>query len=67
MISKDLEERLRKEMRAKMNDWADHVATGACADFAEYKFITGEIAGMAFAERIFLDLIELRQREEDAK
>ena len=62
MISRDFEERFRKEMRTKMNDWADVVAGGGCSDFAEYKHITGKIEGMAIAERAFLDLVELRDK-----
>lgn len=64
MISKDLELRVKKEFRDRMHDWADHVDGGGCKDFEEYRYITGQIAGMAFAERIFLDLIELREKED---
>ena len=39
-----------------MNDMADHIAGGACADFAEYKRCCGVIEGLARAERELLDL-----------
>jgi hypothetical protein len=39
-----------------MNDMADHIAGGGCADFSEYKRCCGVIEGLARAERELLDL-----------
>ena len=66
MISRELEEHLRKEIRKYMNDLADVIATGGVRSWDEYKYVTGQIAGIAVIERIFLDAIELRDRGEEA-
>ncbi len=49
---------LKDKLRELMNDRADHLATGSCKDFAEYKHIAGVIEGLALAERELLDLHE---------
>lgn len=49
---------LREGLRRIMNEYADSVATGSCADFAEYKRLCGVIEGLALAEREILDLKE---------
>jgi hypothetical protein len=66
VISKELEEHLRKEIRKYMNDLADVIATGGVRTWDEYKYVTGQIAGIAYVERIFLDAIELRDRGDTA-
>mgnify|MGYP003643325867 FL=1 len=63
MISKTLEEFFKKEVRNQMNELADIVAAGSVKSFDEYKFITGQIAGLAYAERIFLDTLEEYNKE----
>jgi hypothetical protein len=63
MISKTLEEFFKKEVRSQMNELADIVAAGSVKSFDEYKFITGQIAGLAYAERIFLDTLEEYNKE----
>ncbi len=63
MISKTLEESFKKEVRSQMNELADIVAAGSVKSFEEYKFITGQIAGLAYAERIFLDKLEQYNKE----
>lgn len=65
MISKTLEEHLKKELRRQMNELADVVATGGVQDWDSYKYVTGQIAGLAYAERIFLDAIELQRERDD--
>lgn len=65
MISKTLEEHFKKQVRSQMNELADVVATGSIKSFDEYKYITGQIAGLAFAERIFLDTLEEKNKEND--
>lgn len=66
MISKTLEEHLRKEFRKQMNELADVVATGGVQDWANYKYVTGQIAGLAYAERIFLDAVDFAKEQADA-
>jgi hypothetical protein len=47
---------LRKQIRSQMNEMADHIAGGACTDYADYKRCCGVIHGLALAERELLDL-----------
>ena len=54
--SDNLAEFLRQSLRNQMNDMADHIAGGGCADFSEYKRCCGVIEGLARAERELLDL-----------
>jgi hypothetical protein len=49
---------IRKKVRDIMNDHADHVATGAATDWADYRYHVGIIEGLAKAERELLDLEE---------
>ena len=50
---------LREKLRAQMNDYADDLATGeGVSDFADYKYLTGRIAGLALAEYILNELEE---------
>ena len=60
-----MEDHFRKEMRKQMNELADVVATGGVQDWDAYKYVTGQIAGLAFAERIFLDLVQLTAEKDD--
>ena len=65
MISQTFEELFKKAIRLQMNDLADVVATGGAQSFEEYKHLTGQVAGLAFAERIFLDLVAKFHEEDD--
>ena len=56
-------EELRKRIRGDMNRLADHLAADGCKDFAEYKYCTGQVIGLAAAERHLLDLIEAAEKE----
>jgi len=49
---------LQKSLRTEMNDWTDNLVNGVSPDFADYKYRTGVIHGMALAERHLLDLNE---------
>jgi hypothetical protein len=51
-------ELLRKNLRVRMNDLADHMASGACQNIEEYRHCAGKIEGLAFAEREILDMEE---------
>ena len=46
---------LVKRLRQPMNECSDHISTGSCKDFPEYKRMTGVIEGLALAEREVLD------------
>jgi hypothetical protein len=59
-----LSEFLQRRIRENMNQHADHISTGSCKDFEEYKRITGIIEGLALAERELLDWIEVHVKEE---
>jgi hypothetical protein len=63
MIGREFEQSFRKSLRTQMNDLADVLATGV-KDWDEYKYITGQIAGLAFAERFFLDMVEEDDRSD---
>ncbi len=49
---------LRKKIRAQMNDIADAMAVGTCADIEQYRKMVGMIEGLAWAEREILDAEE---------
>jgi hypothetical protein len=58
---------LQMEIRARMNDMSDYVAAqGGCKDFAEYRYMCGEIQGLAIAEAILLELDDMQHRSDDA-
>lgn len=52
---------IKQKIRNKMNELADDIALGSAKDFAEYKYLTGIISGLAMVERDILDL-EAAQR-----
>lgn len=54
---------VRKQIRQAMNDLADHIAGGGCANIEEYRFCCGKIEGLAVAEREILD-IEHRMQDD---
>ena len=55
-LSVPLLEEVRVELRKQMNDYADDVATGICADYSAYKELCGVIRGLALAEAFVIDL-----------
>ena len=55
---------LQARIREDMNNYADHVSTGDCQDWAEYQKNTGIIQGLARAERHLLDLEEIQEKSE---
>ena len=56
---------LREKIREDMNNYADAVATGNCADFGAYKELCGVIRGLATAERHLLDLAEKLEKDDE--
>jgi hypothetical protein len=57
-------ELIRKKIRNKMNELADDIALGSAKDFAEYKYLTGIIAGLAMVERDIVDLEAVQRNAE---
>lgn len=55
---------VRKKIRGIMNDHADHIATGAATDWADYRYHVGIIEGLAKAERELLDLEERLSKQD---
>lgn len=55
----------RDHLRKEMNNYADDVATGVCADFAAYKELCGVIRGLALAERLLIDLAKEKVDDDD--
>ena len=53
-----------KKIRARMNEIADDLATGAARDYSDYKYMTGMINGLAVVERDVLDILE-RKTDDD--
>lgn len=56
---------LRKQIREDMNNYADDLAGGACADYASYTKLCGVIQGLALAERHLLDLAKKVTEQDD--
>ena len=56
---------LRKYIREDMNNYADDIAGGVCADYAAYTKLCGVIQGLAIAERHLLDLAENVMKDDD--
>ena len=47
-----------KKIREQMDSMADHMATGGCKSFDDYRYCSGVVAGLAVAEREKLDIKE---------
>jgi hypothetical protein len=65
MIVVQFAEELRKQLRARMNEHADFLAGGGASSFEHYKDMSGEIRGLAIAERMLLDAAERLERMDD--
>ena len=55
---------IRQKIRNKMNELADDIALGSAKDFADYKYLTGIISGLAMVERDIIDLEEVQRNAE---
>lgn len=64
-MPRDVTEALRAKLRDDMNVLADAAATGKCQSFEAYKFLCGQIHGLAIAERHLLDLLSHQETEDD--
>ena len=59
-----LSEFMKKRLRLIMNEYSDHMSTGACKSFEDYKQMAGVVEGLALAERELLDWVEKHIQEE---
>jgi len=55
---------IKKKIRERLNELADILADGGANDFNEYKYLVGQIHGMALVERDILDLQKIGDEEE---
>ncbi len=62
MIVAQFAAELRKEYRERMNEVTDALARGECTSFDVYKDLSGEIRGLALAERMLIDAAERLER-----
>ncbi len=46
---------IKKKIRVRLNELADLLADGHAQSFDEYRYIVGQIHGLALAERDILD------------
>lgn len=65
MTEQPLFEVFQKNLRTRMNEIADAVATGSAQNFDEYQKMVGVIEGLALAERELLDLVEAMNKGEE--
>ena len=56
---------VRNKLREHLNDYADSLAQGNAKDFADYRYITGVIYGLALAEREVLDLKSALEHDDE--
>ena len=54
-----------KEIEEKQKYLADALASGAAKDYAEYKFMCGEIRGLSFAHSYVNDLVRKMEQDDD--
>ena len=55
----------QKNIRDRLNETADAIATGSAQNFAEYQKMVGIIEGLALAERELLDLVEALKKGQE--
>ena len=65
MTEQPLFEVFQKNIRERMNDLADAIATGSAQSFEEYQKMVGVIEGLALAERELLDLVEALKKGQE--
>ena len=47
---------VKTRIREKLNQIADHMANGGCADYEQYQNLVGGIKGLGFVEEIIEDI-----------
>ncbi len=65
MTEQPLFEVFQKNIRDRLNETADAIATGSAQNFAEYQKMVGIIEGLALAERELLDLVEALKKGQE--
>ena len=54
----------KQSLRVELNRVADDLASGSCKTIDEYKYQTGYIRGVVYAEQVFEELVkQLREKE----
>tara|TARA_R110002020_G_scaffold128999_2_gene289027 strand:- start:2952 stop:3149 length:198 start_codon:yes stop_codon:yes gene_type:complete len=65
LTEQPLFEVFQKNIRDRLNETADAIATGSAQNFAEYQKMVGIIEGLALAERELLDLVEALKKGQE--
>lgn len=55
---------IKKKIRLRMNELCDILADGGAPSYEEYRYMVGQIHGLALVERDILDLEEVNTDEE---
>jgi hypothetical protein len=55
---------IKQKIRKHLNEIADDLALGSAKDYADYRHMTGIVAGLALVEREIMDLIEIQRNAE---
>lgn len=55
---------IKKKIRVRMNELADILADGSAQTFDEYRYMVGQIHGLALVERDILDFQESVSQED---
>lgn len=58
-------ERILKEIRKREDDLTEILKTGGVQDWNSYQRVLGELAGLSSAERIIIDLQNIREQIDD--
>jgi hypothetical protein len=59
-------ERILKEIRKREDDLTEILKTGGVQDWNSYQRVLGELAGLSSAERIIIDLQNVREQVNDS-
>lgn len=54
----------RQSLRAELNRVADDLASGNCRTLEDYKYQTGYVRGLVYAEQVFEELVKQLQEKE---
>ncbi len=54
-----------KELEERRESIAAALVSGSAKDFAEYKFMTGEVQGLSRAHAFITDLVRKMERDDD--
>ena len=54
-----------KELEERRETIAQALVSGAAKDFAEYKFMTGEVQGLSRAHAFITDLVKRMENDDD--